>query len=102
MPPSGRAEAVTRFIREWLRVIGEPEESLPFYSCHSLRHGAATDLLDFEVPADVVAKAGRWKSIVWFTTYRHFTRLTTKAMAKLGRDSEGNSVVILPYFSPLP
>jgi hypothetical protein len=39
---------------------------------------------------------------VWFTTYRLFTRLTSKAMAKLGRDSEGNPVVNLPYFSPPP
>lgn len=79
--------AITVVMRSWLALTGEKD--LLAYSCHSLRHGGASDMLDSGIAPDVVATQGRWRSLVWFTTYRHITSLSARVFLKLGKDSDG-------------
>ena len=83
---AGASEAVTALMRRWLRSAGVLENALSSYSCHSLRHGGASDLLDSGVASDIVAKQGRWASLVWLTVYRHLTDRSAHQLTRLGTD----------------
>lgn len=88
-PLSAADEAVTGELRRWLIAIGIPSNTMSAYVCHSLRHGGANDLLDSGVPQELVAKHGRWASLVWFEVYRHLTSLSTRKLALLGSNEPG-------------
>jgi hypothetical protein len=89
--PSTVDEAVTAELRHWLVAAGAVAvEDLAAYVCHSLRHGGASDLLDSGVNQDVVAKHGRWASLVWFEVYRHLSSLSTRQLLKLGTNEPGS------------
>ena len=98
-PPSAAGEAVTGEIRRWLVAIGFPPGELVSYVCHSLRHGGASDMLDSGIAQDVVAKHGRWASLVWFEVYRHLStdaRLAPLAAASAqARDKRAGLVLFL-------
>ena len=85
-PVASAADAVTTVMRYWLCAAGMPASEAALYSCHSLRHGGATDMLDSGIASELVAKQGRWLSLVWFTTYRHITQLSARSLLKLGTD----------------
>lgn len=88
---SAVVEVVTTELRRWLMLAGIPADEMAGYVCHSLRHGGASDMLDSNIAPEIVAKLGRWASLVWFEVYRHLSSLSSRQLLKLGTNEAGST-----------